>query len=128
MDADGYGHSDVADKKFVGIAAGNFHARAINVDRTLSAWGSDFFGELDDPSGQRFTEVGAGPHYSMGITRDGRLVAWGDNTYGQHPVPRVSSATCRRRHFTPRPFDTELFRIARSERSGDGLEILHPRF
>ena len=84
---DGYGHFYVADKKFVGIAAGNFHALAINVDRTLSAWGNNSFGELDGPSGQRFTEVGAGLHYSVGITRDGRLVAWGDNTYGQHQVP-----------------------------------------
>jgi alpha-tubulin suppressor-like RCC1 family protein len=84
---DGLGHFYVADRKFKGIAAGNFHALAINVDKTVEAWGSNATGQLNVPEGVRFKDVAGGFGYSLGLDVSGRLIAWGDNSMGQLNVP-----------------------------------------
>ncbi|MEK6676892.1 MAG: tail fiber domain-containing protein [Planctomycetota bacterium] len=71
---------------FIAIAAGINHSVAIRSDGTLTAWGSNDYGQTDVPSGT-FTRIAAGGFHSVAIRSDGTLVEWGSNDHGQTDVP-----------------------------------------
>ena len=52
----------------------------------LSAWGQDYSGQTDAPSGS-FTQVAGGFSHSLAIRSDGTLAGWGSNFSGQITVP-----------------------------------------
>jgi hypothetical protein len=54
---------------------------------SLIAWGANWDGQCDVPSGQDFVAVAGGRDHSLAIRADGSLVAWGDNGDGQCDVP-----------------------------------------
>ncbi|MFM2091219.1 MAG: hypothetical protein RLZZ127_1708, partial [Planctomycetota bacterium] len=85
------GLSDVVD-----IAAGGYHTLALRADGTVSAWGSDAFGQLGNDatnqnqavpatvSGLQFVRtVGAGAQHSLAINYQGAVQGWGANFSGQ---------------------------------------------
>ncbi len=61
---------------------------AITPPVSVVAWGADFHGESDVPSGlTNVTAIAAGSSYSLALTGDGTVVAWGDNAFDQSDVP-----------------------------------------
>ena len=52
------------------------------------AWGDDWYGVCDVPSGlTNAIAVAGGYDFSLALKADGRVVAWGNNTYGATNVP-----------------------------------------
>ncbi len=78
-----------------GVAGGVRHTLQVHADGTVSAWGSNVYGQLGDEtftdrptpvavSGlANATAVAAGGFHSLAVTSAGTLVAWGANTSAQ---------------------------------------------
>ena len=72
------------------IAAGPFHALALNADGTVVAWGGgrNRDGQTNVPPwASDVISIAAGGYHSMALRRDGYIVAWGRNWDGQLNVP-----------------------------------------
>ena len=72
------------------IAAGSFHALALNADGTVVAWGGgrNRDGQTNVPPwASDVISIAAGGYHSMALRRDGYIVAWGRNWDGQLNVP-----------------------------------------
>ena len=76
------------------IAGNYYHTMAIGTDGTLSAWGSNLFGQLGNNSIEDslvpikinlppVASVACGYNYTMALGTDGTLSAWGYNKLGQ---------------------------------------------
>ncbi|PEQ82839.1 hypothetical protein CN481_24445 [Bacillus sp. AFS006103] len=71
------------------IATGLNHSLALKLDGTVVAWGNNWYGQTDVPTGLKdVVAVAAGAYHSLALKKDGTVVAWGDNWYGQTYVPR----------------------------------------
>jgi alpha-tubulin suppressor-like RCC1 family protein len=77
------------------VSVGDSHALALRSDGTVSAWGSDLYGQLGVgrpliatspvmvPGLSKVKAIAAGGAHSLAVRQDGTLWAWGDNTFGQ---------------------------------------------
>ncbi len=87
-------------KIVVGIGAGGAHSLARCADGTLSAWGSNNFGQLGVSSppqsstslkidmtgiaaGTALAQIAVGGNHGLALCANGTLAAWGDNASGQ---------------------------------------------
>ena len=62
----------------IAIAAVQTHSLGLKADGTVAAWGDDFAGETDVPSGlSNVVAIAAGSEYSLALKTDGTVVAWG---------------------------------------------------
>ncbi|MBN8458912.1 MAG: choice-of-anchor D domain-containing protein [Verrucomicrobia bacterium] len=98
------GVSALAGKTVVAIAAGESHCLALCTDGTLTAWGSNLFGQLGDNTanparsepavvnrtagvsalyGKTVVAVAAGSAHSLALCSDGTVTAWGYNSWCQ---------------------------------------------
>ncbi len=73
---------------FVAVAAGLFdsgtHNLALRSDGTVVAWGANFWGQTNVPSGlSDVIAIAVGGRHSAALKRDGALELWGDNSFGQ---------------------------------------------
>ncbi len=74
------------------IAAGAFHALALNADGTVAAWGKNSDRQTNvPPEATSVIAIAAGGSHSLALRDDGSVIAWGGNWDGQTNVP--SSAT-----------------------------------
>ncbi len=82
------------------ITSGAQHAMAMRNDKSVWAWGRNFFGEFGDSSiindrthfdysspirlkfEFEFVIIAAGENFTLGVKKDGSVLAWGDNTFG----------------------------------------------
>jgi hypothetical protein len=72
----------------IAIAAGGFHSLALRADGTVLAWGDDWDGQCDVPSGlSNVVAIAAGQYHSLALRADGSVVAWGDNSASQTAIP-----------------------------------------
>jgi alpha-tubulin suppressor-like RCC1 family protein len=70
------------------IAAGAFHALALNVDGTVAAWGKNWDGQTNvPPAATNVVAIAAGGNHSLALEGDGSVLAWGRNWDGQTNVP-----------------------------------------
>ncbi|RPJ26424.1 MAG: hypothetical protein EHM35_14890, partial [Planctomycetaceae bacterium] len=70
------------------LAAGAFHALALNGDTTVTAWGKNANGQTNVPAGlTNVVAVAAGGDHSLALKSDGTVRAWGRNWDGQTNVP-----------------------------------------
>ncbi|HWQ90776.1 MAG TPA: hypothetical protein VN673_03825 [Clostridia bacterium] len=70
------------------IAAGAFHALALNADGTVTAWGKNTEGQTSIPeSVTNVVAIAAGGDHSLALTAEGSLVAWGRDWDGQTNIP-----------------------------------------
>ncbi len=69
----------------VAIAAGTDHSLALRTNGTVSAWGQNYFGQLDVPTGlTNVVALAAGQVHSLALRADGRVAAWGGaNAWGE---------------------------------------------
>ena len=68
---------------FIEISYGSDHACGLNVDGTITCWGSNEHGKATPPAG-RFRTVSSGDHSSCAIRREGsEVVCWGIFSVGQ---------------------------------------------
>ena len=71
----------------VTVAAGPYHALALDKTGRVLAWGENQYGQCNVPTElANATAIAAGTH-SLALTAEGTVVAWGDNSYGQTNVP-----------------------------------------
>jgi alpha-tubulin suppressor-like RCC1 family protein len=93
------------------VGAGQFHSFLIKDDRSLWAWGDNFYGQIGDgtqverssPVKLRglaaIVDVGGGATHSVAVRADGSVLAWAPTT-GQrrrhHPDARAAEASDRR--------------------------------
>jgi len=64
------------------------HTLALRADGTVAAWGYDFDGQCDVPSGlNNVVAVAAGEFFSLALKSDGTVVAWGTDDHGQCDIP-----------------------------------------
>lgn len=110
-------------ESFVEVAAGDFHVLALNLDGTVTAWGSNDRGALGANLPKSYSgpvqvvvaggvplsgiiAIDAGVAHSVALRNDGTVFTWGANNYGQlgwdtmsapkffaAPVPGVSNVT-----------------------------------
>jgi alpha-tubulin suppressor-like RCC1 family protein len=74
------------------IAAGAYHALALNADGTVAAWGKNRDGQTNVPPGAtNIVAVAAGGSHSMALRDDGSVIAWGSNWDGQTNVPPTAT-------------------------------------
>ena len=74
------------------IAAGAFHALALNADGTVAAWGKNWDGQTNVPTAAtNIVAVAAGGIHSLALRDDGSVVAWGGNWDGQTNVPPAAT-------------------------------------
>ena len=74
------------------IAAGAFHALALNADGTVAAWGKNWDGQTNvPPAATNVIAVAAGGSHSLALRDDGSVVAWGGNWDGQTNVPPAAT-------------------------------------
>jgi alpha-tubulin suppressor-like RCC1 family protein len=83
-----------------GLAAGYLHSLSLSADGTVSAWGSNTFGQLGDGTkashdtpapvkadgalaGKTVVAVAAGAFHSLALCSDGTVAGWGYNNHGQ---------------------------------------------
>jgi alpha-tubulin suppressor-like RCC1 family protein len=72
----------------VAIASGGFHGLALKSDGSVTAWGSNNFGQTNVPPDlTNVIAIAAGGFHSLALKRDGTVVAWGRNDYGQATPP-----------------------------------------
>ena len=70
------------------IAAGAFHALALNADGTVTAWGKNWDGQTNvPPEATNVVAIAAGGYHSLALTDDGSVLAWGRDWDGQADVP-----------------------------------------
>jgi alpha-tubulin suppressor-like RCC1 family protein len=79
----------------VEIAVGDFHACALQRDRTVACWGENWYGQLGDGTRHAATEpvpvrgvrdvraLAAGANDTCAILDDGQLVCWGRFDHGR---------------------------------------------
>ncbi len=74
--------------------AGNANEASTSTDNEVTysngylvAWGYDYYGMLNVPSGNNYVAVAAGYEHGLALKSDGSLVAWGSNEFGQSDVP-----------------------------------------
>lgn len=69
------------------------HSLALLSDGSVVAWGNNFDGQCNVPSGLQAKAVAAGAFFSAAVKQDGTVVAWGDDQWGQCRVPaRLANA------------------------------------
>jgi alpha-tubulin suppressor-like RCC1 family protein len=74
------------------IAAGPFHALALNADGAVAAWGKNWDGQANvPPEATNVIAIAAGGYHSLALRDDGSLLAWGRNWDGQTNVPLGAS-------------------------------------
>ena len=74
------------------IAAGAFHALALNADGTVAAWGKNSDRQTNvPPSATNIVAVAAGGSHSLALRDDGSVIAWGANWDGQTNVPAAAT-------------------------------------
>ena len=74
------------------IAAGAFHALAMNWDGTVAAWGKNRDGQTNvPPAATNVLAVAAGGSHSLALRGDGSVVGWGGNSDGQTNVPPTAT-------------------------------------
>ena len=74
----------------IGIAAGYYHALAVQTNGTVVGWGDDTSGQQNPPAALNLTNaiaVAAGSYHSLALRSDGTIVGWGLNDQGQISVP-----------------------------------------
>ncbi|MBW2726120.1 MAG: hypothetical protein JRE71_17220, partial [Deltaproteobacteria bacterium] len=71
---------------FTQVATGATHACGLEIDGTVSCWGSNGSGESTAPLGS-FLRVAAGLDFSCGIQVNGSLDCWGADGSGQSSPP-----------------------------------------
>ena len=70
------------------IAAGGTHCLALKSNGTVVAWGDNYDGVTDVPTGlSNVTSVAAAQNECLALRSDGTVVAWGNNYHGQSSVP-----------------------------------------
>ena len=83
------GSSDGADPSgFTAVSAGNNHACAIRVDKSLECWGHNLERQLNAPRGE-FLAVSAGGFHTCALRVDNTLSCWGERGDGQTSRPRA---------------------------------------
>ena len=76
----------------VQVTAGGEHSCAIQVDLTITCWGSDSDGQTTPPPGT-FTAIDAGGLHTCAIRTDATVACWGKNDDGEStPPPGTFSA------------------------------------
>jgi alpha-tubulin suppressor-like RCC1 family protein len=61
---------------------------ALERDGTVVAWGDNFYGETNVPTGLTdAVAIAAGTGFSLALERDGTVVAWGYDAQGEIDVP-----------------------------------------
>jgi alpha-tubulin suppressor-like RCC1 family protein len=72
----------------LGIAAGSFHALAIQSNGTVAVWGTTINGVTNVPAGlSNVVAISGGSYFSLALKSDGTVAAWGLGTSGQTNVP-----------------------------------------
>ena len=73
---------------FTSVSAGDRHACAIHVDKSVVCWGDDSQGQSSPPLFGEFTAVSAGGLHSCALRASQRLSCWGDDRYEQSSPPK----------------------------------------
>lgn len=77
---------------FIAIAAGDEHSLALRFDGTVTAFGSNTYGQCSVPSNaSNVVAIAAGGAFSMALRDDGVIVCWGANDSGQGVPPSVNT-------------------------------------
>ncbi len=72
----------------VAISEGSGFSMALKADRTVTAWGSNNYGQTNVPAGlSNVIAIAAGYCHGLALKSDGTVTAWGLNSYGQTNVP-----------------------------------------
>jgi hypothetical protein len=72
----------------VAIAEGSGFSMALKADHTVTAWGSNNYGQTNVPPGlSNVIAIAAGYYHGLALRSDGTVTAWGLNNYGQTNVP-----------------------------------------
>jgi hypothetical protein len=72
----------------VAVANGSSHCLVLNADGTVSAWGSNTYGQTNVPGALTgIAAIAGGSRHSVAVSTNGTVTAWGDNTFGQTNVP-----------------------------------------
>jgi len=75
------------------VAAGDSHALALKTDGTVTAWGSNFYNQLNVPAGlSGVTAIACGQWHSLALKSDGTVVAWGAGTAGSSGWPHYGQS------------------------------------
>ncbi|MFZ4855609.1 MAG: RCC1 domain-containing protein [Desulfuromonadaceae bacterium] len=70
------------------VATGQYHTLGLRQNGTVSAWGSNTYGQSSVPAGlSGVIAISAGLYHSVALKSDGTVVVWGNNSYGQLNVP-----------------------------------------
>ncbi|MCX6865189.1 MAG: cadherin-like beta sandwich domain-containing protein, partial [Verrucomicrobia bacterium] len=100
----------LAGKTIIGLAAGASHSLALCADGTVTAWGSNYYGQLGNKSttnrsvpvlvdrtgvlgNKLVTAIAAGDQYSHAVCADGSMASWGYNNNGQLGNGTTTDAT-----------------------------------
>ena len=90
---------------FTAIAAGDLHSLALNTDGSITAWGSNEYGQSDVPAPNiGFVAVATLADHSLGLKATGSIAAWGINAHGQTDVPTPNADFYRNRGGQPSQF------------------------
>ena len=80
------GYATASNSPFV--SAGTLHSVVLKADGTVSAFGTNDFGQTAVPAGlANVVAVSAGGYHTLALKSDGTVVAWGNNAGGQSIVP-----------------------------------------
>ena len=74
----------------VAVAAGAEHCLGLKADDSIVAWGSNGYGQCNQPlptATTTYMAIAAGTSHSLALMSDGSLVAWGLNYSGQCDIP-----------------------------------------
>ena len=74
----------------VAIAAGTYHALALDSNGVVTAWGPGtvVYGETNIPPGlSNVVKIAAARFHDVALKSDGTVVAWGSNNYGESSPP-----------------------------------------
>jgi hypothetical protein len=64
------------------ISAGYFHSLALFHNGTITGWGLNINGQLNDNNLTGVTGISAGYNYSLAVLNNGRVTGWGINGFG----------------------------------------------